>query len=364
MSLSITSYPQSVVDSNSSKISKWSAVHHSVDFGMQREDYSVTASISANSLELDINLQGYTGTLATDIPVGQSVYLKTANGSGTFVVTAYIGGSTIVVTRGTFTAYGVGFTNFLSRLNYFVETKVWGVNSANAYYLIGSSVNKPNSTGALAVDVSSFLKSAVGYLNSFDYNVINKKELPQGGSFNVSYSENWQGNVGTFSTISQTVLRFFVNAAKQIQDLYGSNMGEYVPFYLSPEPAGDVKANFLSDFNKPTYFPNFPFDLSFIYSESLVGITTERKEETFNINGGTVSTSTAELFNAESQAVNRLMIEESYASGIDEIDVWLESDGTINCVKYVAEDYVLGGYVEEVCGLPLVAEDAQVLAEF
>ena len=135
-------------------------------------------------------------------------------------------------------------------------------------------------------------------------------------------------------------------------------MGEYVPFYdgtSSPEVDGNAK--FLSDFEKPTYFPDYPFDLSFIYSESLAGIVTTREEETFNVNGTSVSTSSTELDNSQVQNVNRLMIEQSYAAGITEIDVWLNSDGTVDCDKYVLQDYVLSGYVTEICGSPTIIDN-------
>ena len=86
-------------------------------------------------------------------------------------------------------------------------------------------------------------------------------------------------------------------------------MGEYVPFFIdlvTPIP----KAKFLSDFESPTYFPGFPFSLSFIYSENLVGIESFRNQENYDINGSpTIVGPAVQLNNGEAQEVNRLLIE-------------------------------------------------------
>jgi len=296
-----------------------------------------------------------------DSPVaGDLVYVESATGSGVFTIASFSSPNIFTFEpqfwNGSASLYG--YINLDSRTNYFINTRIYGVDESNSYYFIGTSENKPDASGRVDIDVSSFLKESIGYVNEFQYDVINKQDLTQGGSFNITSSENWQLYEGPYSAISNTVLRFFVNAAKQIQDLYGSNMGEYVPFYiLTTSPEIDDDALFLSDFEKPTYFPNFPFDLSFIYSESLAGIVTTREEETFDVNGISVSTSSTELNNAEVQDVNRLMIEESYAAGIEEVDVWLDSEGTVDCVRYMASGYVVIGYVADACGLPVISDD-------
>ena len=357
MSLSITSYPQAVVDNDNLKISKWCAVHQSIKFGMLRTDYDVQLFYNTSTLIMIAVITS--GTVIDSFVAGDEIYLNTANGSAKFTVASY-SFPNIIYCEPQAINYNpslYGYMNVLSRTNYFVRTLVWGVDSANQYYYIGTSINKPDSTGAVLVDVSTFLKQAVGYENEFGYDAVNEKDLSQGGQFNITYNENWVGTEGDYAAVSPDNLRFFVNAAKQIQDLYGSNMGAYVPFYLSASPEVDDNALFLSDFEKPTYFPGFPFDLSFIYSESLAGIVTTREEETFDVNGTSISTSSVELDNSEVQNVNRLMIQQSYAAGITEVDVWLDSDGTVDCDKYVLQDYVLSNYIAEVCGTPVIIAD-------
>jgi hypothetical protein len=346
MSVSIISFPQKTVDNNTSKVSKWSAVHHAMKFGLHRRDFTVVCVANTDPLKMTIGFQGYAGPISSILSVGDTVYLETPTGSGTFTITDVVNPNYIYVTRGTFTAYGWGYVNLNTRQNYFVRTQVWGVNENNNYYYIGTSINKPDATGRLTVDASSFLKSAVDYDNEFQYNQINRKDLSLGGGFNITVQENWKNFEGTYSGISNTELRYFVNSAKQIQDLYGSNMGEYVPFYIATSsPEIDDDAKFLSGFEKPTYFPDFPFDLSFIYSESLASKVTTREEEDFNVNGASVGTLSTQLKTDQAQNVNRLMITEP-ASGVKEVDVWLDSDGTADPVVYVVDGYVDSGYVQ------------------
>jgi hypothetical protein len=163
-----------------------------------------------------------------------------------------------------------------------------------------------------------------------------------GNRYNISYSENWFGYEGDFSAMSTTDLSYFTNSAKQIQDLYGSNMGEYVPFLETTGP--DPKAKFLSDFEVPTYFPGFPFSLSFIYSEDLTGIETTKREEKFDINKNSTGVTVLELDNSQLPFVNRLMIDQGYTNETY-IEVYLQTEEVLSALRAIAPDYVAPGYV-------------------
>jgi len=354
MSLNITSYPEKVVDNDNNKISRWSAVHHSIKFGMKRQDYDIRHYYNATTYVSTIVITS--GTVIDSFTAGDKIFVETPTGSVELTVDSYSAPNIIycVAQALSYNPSLYGYMNVLSRTNYFIRTLIWGVTQSNQYYYIGTSINKVDSSGNAEIDVSSFLKQAVGYENEFDYDKVNEKDLLLGGQYNITFNENWVGYQGEYAAVSSTNLRFYVNAAKQIQDLYGSNMGEYVPFYLGSSPEVDDNALFLSDFEKPTYFPSYPFDLQFIYSESLAGIVTTREEETFNINGVSQGTSSTQLDNSQVQEVNRLMIAGSYASGVKEIDVWLDTDGIIDCEKSVQQGYVVSGYVKEICGSPVI----------
>jgi len=315
MSVSVILYPNREIEV-STNISKWSALHHPIKFGMQRRDYECYMYNSAG--ELVVVFAGADQV----VTIGDTIYFKADNGS--FGTATVISESTndfnATITTGSISA-GYGFINLDTRLNYYVKTKIWGVDGTNNYYLIGTSINKPLSNGILSVDVSAFLKSLVGYTNAFDYSIINWKDSTLGGRYNITYAEFWTDYSGNFSGISNTLLYYFSNSAKQLQDVYGSNMGEFVPF-----PTSTTKAKFLSDFNSPTYFVGYPFSLSFIYSDAIAEVEITRHEQPRDINNNTVGGEDTDVLTPDhALGVNRLMIGESYGATVKMVDVWLEA---------------------------------------
>jgi hypothetical protein len=352
MGLTIIEYPQRNVENNPLFVSKWSAINHSMIFKMIRQDYSVNLFYNSGT---EVMVAVITLGTMIDSPLpGDEIYIESPSNSATFTLASFSFPNVFIMEPQAITAsFGPsGFINLLSRKNYFIRTNVYGVSEGNQYELIGQSKNKPDSSGGASVDVSSFLKNIIGYQDNFKYDVLNEKDGTLGSPYNITYSENWKNYEGAFSGLSTTILRFGVNSAKQIQDLYGQNMGEYVPFFIdlvTPIP----EAKFLSDFKSPTYFPGFPFSLSFIYSENLVGIETFRDQENFDINGNpTFVGSPVQLNNGEAQEVNRLLIEGNYSSNTLSTKVWLETDGVADCLVYQQPGYVQIGYVEEICTLP------------
>ena len=100
----------------------------------------------------------------------------------------------------------------------------------------------------------------------------------------------------------------------------------------------------MSDFVKPTYFPGFPFSLSFIYSDKVAGRQLQRVEDNLNGDIGTTN-----LDAAQGLAVNKLMLSGAFSAR--EIDVWLNDAGLID-LGYVSPGYVGGTYVSPVKAIP------------
>jgi hypothetical protein len=362
MSLNVVSFPQRDVLESPQFVSKWQAINHAIIFGMERQDYTVQLFYNYTT-KVMVAVITFGTMIDSPIP-GDEIYIESPSNSGTFTLATYLAPNIFIMEPQAIAAppFGSsGFINLLSRKNYFIRTNVWGVNENNQYELIGQSRNKPDNTGRVTVDVSSFLKNLVDYQDFFQYDKLNERDDTLGSPYNITYSENWQLYEGSFSNLSATLLRWGVNSAKQIQEIYGANMGEYVPFWinlLTPVPY----AKFLSDFKEPTYFPGFPFSLSFIYSEYLVGIETFRNQETFDINGNLVQAiAPIKLFNSEAQEVNRLMIDEdNFPSTINFSEVWLETEGNEDCLEYLVPGYIQVGYVKSICGLPIVTPPPNV----
>ena len=362
MSLDIVKYPEVNVDGNNQFVSKWSAVHHEILFELQRKDYTAVFDINpSDQSQMRISIR-LTGNQVSPLSIGDVVYIEHNNGdSGNFTVIAVSqGGIAFVDIQTSFNPIGGGFINDNnSKPDYYALTNIYTIDAENQYVLVGQQINRPSLSGKILVDVSSFLKSKVGYVNDFDYSLLNDKDLSLGGGYNISISENYQNFTGAFSGLSETDIRFFVNSAKQIGDLYGENMGEYVPFYFDAPSGPYPSSKFLSDFETPTYFPGFPFSLGFLYSEYLVGIVTTKEEEAFDINGVSVgSVSSLALENTGSQNVNRLTVLGSYPLTTKSIKVWLESAGVADCLEQVQVGYVAVGFTESICGLPVITPPA------
>ena len=349
MSLFIIKYPDRANEENSSLISKWTAINHSVTFEMRRQDFqgAFTFNSTDQTITFFVSAPGFG---ASEAVAGDVVFMENTRMYGDLTVIQNNGTNLLCsLNVGVFDnlAHTIGFINLYSRENYYAITEVYGVNESNTYDLIGTTKNRPDGRGRFNVDVSSFIKNIVSYEDNFKYNTINQKDGSLGSPFNIKYSENWKGSEGALTALTDVNKRYGVNAAKQIQDLYGQNMGEYVPYFIdntTPVPL----SKFLSDFKEPTYFPGFPFSLSFIYSEGIATLASYRDQQGFDINNVEVfSALGAPLDNSQSEEVNRLMINESIGSDVDSCLVWLQSEGFEKKLKYVSDDYWSDGYTDE-----------------
>lgn len=353
MSVYITKYPDVEVSVSPSKISKWSSVHHPIKFGLTRRDFEGISFLSGSNYSFkasDISIQ-----MSDFISSGERLYFETPNNSGTILVTATTGSTVLgsVINSTSESLNENGFVNLYSRANFFTKTRIYSVDSENVYKEIGVSINKVDTTGRTEVDVSSFLKSLVGYEDNFKYNVLNERDLNLGGRYNITVSENWNGHEGSFSGISQTSLRYFVNSVKQIQDIFGSNMGEYVPFAIGSD------AKFLSDFKKPTYFEGYPYSLDFIYGEDLNSFEITKREQRRDQNGVAISPiSTAVLDHYGIYGVNRLTLSGGYAANIKTVEVWLEKEVEAVTFDVLKADVIESGYFIENTGLQEISAES------
>jgi hypothetical protein len=320
MSLILVKKPERSVNGH---LSKWNAVHHPVEFQLQRKDQNVIMKYKYTSTGATVRIK-VQGAVPSDVAVGQSIYYKGGTQGYTWTITAISGN--IIVTDGTIsgTVYG-GFVNYVgARLKYFIETKVYIVDTSSAYKYLGTIRNKADLKGLAKTNIQEWLKSIAVYDDKFKYDAINKAIAGEGGKFTVRCQEVYNGVSQGFGGYLQ--LGYWVNASKQIQEIYGSNMGEFCPTY---DNSRDPKAKFLSVFDQPTYFPGYPFSIAFIYSDNMMNYQLMRKESTKDINGTEINLSSADLNAGQRFFVNRLMLEESYTSNVDGLQVWLETGSPI-----------------------------------
>lgn len=136
-----------------------------------------------------------------------------------------------------------------------------------------------------------------------------------------------------------------VLAAKQPGDLYGQNMGEYVPFQVEALP-DEKRAKWLTSFDYPVYWQGWPFAIDFIYAEGLNGITVTSVEQGQDLNGisygGPIE---LPLDATQIETVNRLTLSGGYDTEVEFLSLRLLTGDYVPDL-YVAEGYVDDGYVE------------------
>lgn len=319
MSVYLTQYPRkdNINGFSSLKQSKWNAAHHPIVYQLQRKDFVVNSIVDSGGYVKIICASG------AELNVDDSIYLQCGPYDSAGTITAVSGLTAVLDIPFTVTA-GTGFyNNFTTRPNYRITTKLYWVDSNNTYVLQQQPVFYPDPTGLVKVDVSPYVRRKCSLLNTCTYDVVSMAEPTMGGSFNMIYREDYTGSTNNFVTLNDPRRTYYVNAAKQLRDTYGSNMAVYVPFF----DADTVKGKFLHPATKAVYFPGFPFSLGFVYSDDITGIDITREITFKNLNGATVS-STSDAINAgldHSLRMNHLMLA-TIPAGATSADVWLQGD--------------------------------------
>ncbi|RKD19007.1 hypothetical protein BCY91_14110 [Pelobium manganitolerans] len=253
--------------------SRWVAIHNPLLFRFRRSDYTIIGILNVGNrpqLVLDHEPQG--------ISVGGYIAVRSEKYSGVFKVYSTSGNTVTIDTlflQGN-SSSGKVITNI--KPNYRMEIKVVTGISKDKEINIGTFT--ADTMGLVVTQIQSKLKNLVNNKNEFTYDRINWRDLNAAASFEIYYREIWDGSLPEYSKIPEVY--YFVNAAKQIGDKFGNNMAEYVTF---PSYSVNVtKAKFLTSFEVPTYFVGYPFDLSFIYSENIIGHSLLRSETLLDVN--------------------------------------------------------------------------------
>ncbi|GGH03659.1 hypothetical protein [Mucilaginibacter phyllosphaerae] len=255
-------------------VSRWNAAFNPVVFTYQRKDFAVTS--------LQLHTETGTTRVSVDADIaavqpGDRIYIETPVCTGTYSVTsiyspaAYL--PAVLVIDAPFTANSTGFIN-INRLRpyYKMLTRISFFDKITGRQSNITSTNRPNNRGIIRADLSNFLQSLLRAKDESDYTQTNHRDLNLSASYQVSYAEHWdddtpEGHTTTYSSIDHPF--YVVYAAKQLGELYGGNLAAYVPFASTPNGAG--KARWITDFAEPAYSNGYPFDISFIYSDDLVG---------------------------------------------------------------------------------------------
>lgn len=245
-------------------ISRWNAAFNPVVFQFERTDFKVLGiTQDSTALKPKINIDAdLTGVVA-----GDYIYLNYSPYQGAYKVLNLIGTANAVIdTDYLAPAASDGFVNINALRPYYkVVTRVKFVNVDTGLFQTVVSTNRPDVNGITKADISSLLQSILKPLpDASNYTLANYRDMGLGASYQVSFAEVWDGNTPEFTDIEDPF--YCVYAAKQIQQLGGGNLYEYVT-----QPGGTQPAKWLTDFIEPSYSTGYPFDLPFIYSEQIAG---------------------------------------------------------------------------------------------
>ena len=269
------------VDLGAGNKSRWNAAFNPIVFTYQRKDYQVIAAVLNTA---DLNAKVSINGDMSGLTIGDYVYINAAPYIGTYQVVSFVNSNVVISTP--YTTALTGTTNFINinslRPYYKIWTKIKYQDAVTGQSKTIISKNSPNATGLVETDLSTFLQSLLDpRKDNSDYTLINYRDMKLSASYQISYAEHWEitDNIdGHTSAYIDIVNPYYVTyTARQLQQLYGGNMAEFVPFKTK-------SAKWITDFIEPVYSKGFPFDLSFIYSEDLAGKQLYYKIELFDIN--------------------------------------------------------------------------------
>lgn len=346
MSVSIVSTPERPLAGI--KYSKWNAIHHPVNYVLQREDFPILF-ITAGTSSITVLLVS-----ATTVAVDDYVYIRSGNYDGSYKVTSVFGQLVTLLATPNGNAVG-GFMNADTiRENYYLSVKVYTIDSSNSWVLRSTRKYYPDKRGVITADIAPALKQYATLTNTCDYNEVNSKQEEMGGACTITYKECWIGSANSFTGITSIPRKYYLNAAKQYLDQFGQNMGEHVPSL-----EGNY-AKFLGAFERPTYFPGYPFAQSFILSDLVAGKQITRELEFKDVNSA-LNTAESEVINNDqfhNSRLNHITIDTGEASApsvvIDHtVDLWLECDPNILYeAEYFEADLVDVDYIRDISTIP------------
>ena len=267
MSVSVVSFPSADIDGDSNNVSLYSAVHQPVVVQMQRKDFTAFGLIGSGDPTSFVRFSSgaATPTQLAEAVVGDYIYFQSGDGSisQAFQIVS-IGGNFLEITYVYNGTIAGGFVNYTTaRTNYYIETSVRLVNTSFASTEIGAIISYASPVGLSNVNVMEYLKSGVDYYESFNFGEKLYRDATLGGLWEIRVREGYNNTVTSYSTPTVIQLSSYVNSAKQLQQLYGYNMAQYVTSLLYEE------ALFMSDFVRPTLFSDYPFAMTFIISDHL-----------------------------------------------------------------------------------------------
>jgi hypothetical protein len=278
---------------------------------MKRADFTFSSLVdNAGALQITVSTNLTTLSIAQGGPVlvGSKIFVQSNdkfyyNKSFTVVSVTNAANSVVVFEAGSYLGTGSssGIINLIQRSNYRVQVGIYAPEiytvplGTKTNVLLGTLSYSPDPFGDLIIDVSTILLNNLSPENKSDYVTgftVNEERPTSSGpsnidvaayiNFYIKYTEIWTNSAE--SETNDTANQFFaIYGARQIGELYGGNLAEYVN-YENATPL----ALTLTKFTRPSIWRGYPFSISTITSDN-VSTNSNFRVEYFDATGTTIS---------------------------------------------------------------------------
>lgn len=388
MSLQLIETPYKVMNPSVPELeqSKWSAVWHPVMWKFQRQDFTII-DIQASGSFTQISAAG---DFTAELAALQSIFVNSDNGNqyGSFLISSfnYDGTNTNIIYNnlpGTSMA-STGYANLTgARSFYLIEIAIFDYASGTPVLITTDYGQfRPDSEGNIKADLQSWLQSTLSLKSQFDYVARTDPSRYLGHRYDIHVREYWK-ELGYTSWLADNALNitsgvenlsshYVTNSAKQIGDLYGQNMAEYV-MWKTNDTFEHAKGKFTTRFKTPVFFQGHPFDLAFCYDAQISSLPNPQRlaivEVQKDVNGNVVAT-TEDMIDDNNEILNRATLaavynDTPYPSNVKTIDFYLKAKvltgGTDPNLFFQPSFTVNGGFVflkSLIPGHPLLATAA------
>lgn len=210
--------------------------------------------------------------------------------------------------------------------------------------LLASNTVRPFKAGSWNVDIAPYIR---GYLFSeYSADFASFNNCPDAGNhlnFYIQYTQKFDNGSAPLFNSEQARPITAMCSAMQFGDTSGGNMEHYVPFNFDlPE---EQKMKFLTGFETPVMWKDWPFSMSFVYSLNMMGVEIIKREVQQNGNGSALQTDNTNLDPTAIGKVNYLKINNPSQANAKSVLVSLRTGDPVSNF-YVDEGYVDDGYTQ------------------
>lgn len=372
MAVNIIQRPdKSITDGTYTWNSKWWAVQNPIIYKFERRDFEIdNISLVTGSQGLMKMLPGYVFTGVFDY-IGKYIYINSGPYNGLYQVDsiALLGITYYVYFQGYIGDSFGGYANdVFKRTGWHLLVNVYKFDLTSLSNVLISTIRSTGDiTGIVTADISGMIKGTVSTRDGSDYTKVGYLDKDATAIYHISYQEKYTDSVTSeirdempdseWPTDPPPIIprRYYGNlAVRQIQKPNGSNMAQFIA--VLPDVATLKKGDFISDFDKPVYWPGYPWDIAFIASDLLGFVQLGRHEEIVSNDDVVTGTNTADIERTDGEIDGRLLPGEtrvtltgSYVSTTKKVFLWIETADPFSS-RYVTDGYVDADYVEELDG--------------